>query len=112
MEERLNAGGESASMISIFEQKTKDLGIANASFPPSVPTSELAVGHPLADKYQSARVEFKVNNLGIKKILEMAIAIESAPQLYRIVAMKIVALYQNKLFFDAIFEVEGFTSKK
>lgn len=111
LEQRLETANEGLVLISVLETKAKELGLTTSGFPPQLPTSELPAGNPLSAKYQSAKVEFRVSNVSLKKIVEFVVAIENLPHMLRVSSLKIKGLYQNKLFFDATFEVEGIVKK-
>ena len=112
LEQKLQASTEGLVLISVLEQKAKELGLTTSGFPPQLPTTDLAAGNPLAEKYQNAKVEFRVNNASLKKIMDYVIAIESTQHMLKVGSLKIRGLYQNKLFFDATLEVEGIVTKK
>lgn len=111
LEERLNTANQNLSIISVLETKAKDLGLQTRGFPPQVPTTELAESNPLAKRYQNAKVEFKVQNASLRKIMDYVMAIETLPNMLRVTSLRIKALYQNKLYFDATLEVEGTVQK-
>lgn len=111
LEQKLEAANQNLVLISVLETKAKELGLAASNFPPQLPTTELPPNNPLSNTYQSAKVEFRVSNVSLKKIVEFVIAIENLPHMLRVSSLKIKALYQNKLYFDATFEVEGIVKK-
>jgi len=112
LESKLEQASQNLVLISVLETKAKELGLATSGFPPQLPTIDLPAGNPLADKYQNAKVEFRVNNVSLKKITDYVIAIESTPHMLRVGSLKVKSLYQNKLYFDATFEVEGTVAKR
>jgi hypothetical protein len=112
LEQKLEAANQGLVVISVLEQKAKELGLSTSGFPAQLPVTDLPQGNPLADKYQNAKVEFRVNNVSLKKISDFVIAVESTPHMLRVSSLKIRSLYQNKLFFDATFEVEATVAKR
>lgn len=112
LEQKIAAANVNLVPISVLEQKAKELGLAASSFPPQLPVSDLPASNPLSDKYQNAKIEFRVSNVSLKKIVDFVIAIESTPHMLRVTSLKIKALYQNKIFFDATFEVECIVAKR
>jgi hypothetical protein len=112
LETKLDAANQNLVVIGVLEQKAKDLGLATSGFPPQLPTTELPSFNPLAEKFQNAKVEFRLSNASLKKIVDYVLAIENAPHMLKVTSLKIKALYQNKLYFDATLEVEGIVSKK
>lgn len=112
LEQKLQAANQGLVVISVLEQKAKELGLATSGFPPQLPVSDLPANNPLSANYQNAKVEFRVSNVSLRKIVDFVIAIESTPHMLRVSSLKVKALYQNKLFFDATFEVEGTVAKQ
>jgi hypothetical protein len=112
LEQKLEAANQGLILISVLETKAKELGLATSGFPAQLPVTDLPAGNPLAEKYQNAKVEFRVNNVSLKKISDYVIAIESTSHMLRVSSLKVRSLYQNKLFFDATFEVEGTVAKR
>jgi len=47
----------------------------------------------------------------LKKIIELVIAVENSPQMYKVSSLNIKGTYQNKVFFDAALEIEGLALK-
>ena len=112
LEQKLEAANQGLVLISVLETKAKELGLATSGFPPQLPTTDLPAGNPLADKYQNAKVGFRVSNLSLKKIADYVIAIETTQHMLRVSSLKVKSTYQNKLYFDATFEVEGTVAKR
>ncbi len=112
LERQVTAANEGLVLISVLEQKSKELGLTASGFPPQLPRTDLPANNPLSKNFQNAKVEFRLSNSPLKKIIELVTAIESTPHLLRVTSLRIRALYQNKLYFDANLEVEGIVSKK
>lgn len=112
LERRLASANENFVLFSVLEQKAKDLGLQTGGFPPQLPVVDFPSANPLSEKYQSAKVEFRVSNASLKKIIEFVVAIESTPHLLRVSSLKVRGLFANKLFFDAILEVEATVAKR
>lgn len=112
LEQKLESANQNLMLISVLETKSKDLGLNASGFPPQLPTTDLPANNPLSAKYQSAKVEFRVSNASLKKIVDLVVAIENLPHMLRVTSLKIKGLYQNKLYFDATLEVEGMVSKQ
>ena len=112
LEQKLEAANQGLVVISVLEQKAKELGLATSGFPPQLPTTEFPEGNPLASKYQNAKVEFRVSNVSLKKLIDYVIAVEGTPNMLRVTSLKIKSLYQNKLYFDATVEVEATVAKR
>ncbi len=112
LENKLQSANQGLVVISVLESKAKELGLATSGFPPQLPVTDLPVNNPLADKYQNAKVEFRISNASLKKIIDFVIAIEGTNHMLHVVSLKIKGLYQNKLFFDATLEVEATVAKR
>lgn len=112
LEQKISSANQNLVMISLLEQKAKDLGLSTNGFPPQLPVTDFPASNPLSEKYQAAKVEFRVSNISIKKILDFVVAVETSPHMLRVSSLKIKGLYQNKMYFDSTFEVEGTVTKK
>lgn len=112
LETRLASANQNLVLISVLEQKAKDLGLSTNGFQAQPSVTDLPPNNPLSDKYQSAKVDIRITNASLKKIIDFVIAVESTPHMLRVSSLKIKGLYQNKLFFDANFEVEGTVAKR
>lgn len=105
----------SLQILSVLEEKAKTLELqisGNTKTDKSAGDKDFIRGTLLADKYKSTRSEFRVSNVSLKKIIDLVVAIESDDKLLRVSDLKIKGLYQNKLFFDASFAVDGIEPKK
>lgn len=112
LERQISAANEGLVLISVLEQKANELGLSTSGFPPQLPRTDLPANNPLSKSYQNSSVEFRVSNASLKKIIEFVTAIESTPHMLRVSSLRIRALYQNKLYFDANIEVEGTVRKR
>ena len=112
LEQQITAANEGLAVIPVLEQKAKELGLTASGFPAQLPQTDLPATNPLSKTFQSAKVDFRLSNAPLKKIIDLVIAIESTPHLLRVTSLRIRALYQNKLYFDANLEVEGVVTKK
>jgi len=112
LEQRINQANEGFVMVGVLEKKAKELNLNTSGFPPQLPVTDFPTNNPLSEKFQNAKVEFRVSNASIKKILDYIVALESTPNLLRVTSLKIKGLYQDRMYFDASFEVEGTVLKK
>lgn len=112
LEQQINAANEGLAVIPVLEQKANELGLTASGFPPQLPQTDLPATNPLSKTFQNAKVEFRLANAPLKKIIDLVVAIESTPHLLRVTSLRIRALYQNKLYFDANLEVEGVVTKR
>ncbi|MEY3901213.1 MAG: hypothetical protein RL189_519 [Pseudomonadota bacterium] len=105
----------SLQILSLLEDKAKSLDLqisGNTKTDKGSNEKDFIRGTPLADKYKSTRSEFRVSNVSLKKIIDLVVAIESDDKMLRVSDLRIKGLYQNKLFFDATFAVDGIEPKK
>ncbi len=112
LQERLTAAAQGLALVSVLDDMAKEMGLSASGFPAQLPLTEFTPPNPLAGKFQTAKVEFKIANASIRKLVEFVLAIESTPHLLRVSQLKIKGLYQNKQLFDASLEVEATVSKK
>lgn len=115
LDKRVAGVTERLQVLTLLEEKAKSLDLQisgnNKSDKPSN-EKDFIKGTPLADKYKSTRSEFRVSNVSLKKIIDFVVAIESDDKMLRVSDLRIKGLYQNKLFFDASFAVDGIELKK
>lgn len=105
----------SLQILSLLEDKAKSLDLqisGNTKTDKGSNEKDFIRGTPLAEKYKSTRSEFRVSNVSLKKIIDLVVAIESDDKMLRVSDLRIKGLYQNKLFFDATFAVDGIEPKK
>lgn len=58
------------------------------------------------------RSEFRISNVSLQKIIDFVVDIESDNKLLRVTDLRIKGIYQNKLYFDAMFAVDGIEMKR
>ena len=112
LEQKFNQANEGFVMVSVLEKKAKELNLNATGFPAQLPVTDFPANNPLSEKFQNAKVEFRVSNASIKKIVDFVVALETTPHLLRVSSLKIRGLYQDRMYFDASFEVEGTVLKK
>jgi hypothetical protein len=66
----------------------------------------------LSEKYKTTRSDFRVNNISLKKIVDLVVAIESDDAMLRVTDLKIRGIFGTKLFFESNFTVDGFELKQ
>jgi hypothetical protein len=115
LDKRISSVTESLQILSVLEEKAKSLELqisGNTKTDKSASDKDFIRGTPLAEKFKGTRSEFRVSNISLKKIIDLVVAIESDDKLLRVSDLRIKGLYQNKLFFDASFAVDGIEQKK
>lgn len=109
LEERFRSSNEGLSLVTIIEEKGKELGI-KTSFPSGQRDSSM--GTTLRDSamkdYRVAQVSFTVENVGLKKIIDFLIELERLPNMLHVNSVKLSRGFTNKLYLDAEIEVEAF----
>jgi hypothetical protein len=71
-------------------------------------TSEMDSSNALSDKVKEARVEMRLPNISIPRLLDFLIEIEKSGHYLRIEDIKISATYGNKFFFDTTLVIRGY----
>lgn len=115
LDKRLANVSSSVQILSFLEEKAKanDLQISgNSKADKASGEKDFIRSTPLEEKYKSTRSEFRVSNVSLKKIIDLVVSIESDDKMLRVTDLRIKGLYQNKLFFDATFGVDGIEAKK
>jgi hypothetical protein len=110
LQQKLNTANQAGSILTFLEGKTREMGIQGV-FPSQIPMTEFPPSHPLSKGYSQAKLDYKASNLSLKKIIELVIAVENSPQMYKVSSLNIKGTYQNKVFFDAALEIEGLALK-
>jgi hypothetical protein len=116
LDRRIEEATQGTQIFTLLEEKAKSLELQisgnNKNDKPSN-EKDFIRESPLKDKYKTTRAEFRVSNVSLRKIIDFVVAVESDNRkLLRVNDLRIKGLYQNKLFFDASFAVDGFESKK
>lgn len=112
LEAKLSSANSSFSLQGFLETKAKESGLTATGFPPQIPTTDLAASNPLKGRYQFAKVEFRLQNASLKKIIEYVMAVEASPHMLKATTLRIKSRYQDKLYFDATLEIEALLAKQ
>ncbi|NBO37821.1 hypothetical protein EBU99_04480 [bacterium] len=115
LDRRISGVTQSQQILSLLETKAKSLELqisSNTKTDKASSEKDFIRGTLLAEKYKATRSEFRVSNVSLKKIIDFVVAIEGDDKLLRVSDLRIKGLYQNKLFFDATFAVDGIELKK
>lgn len=95
------------SLITVLEQKAKDMSIQAQGFPNKPVLSKYPGHSPLQAKFQIASVEFKLMGVSIKKIIEFSNAVEQLPNKLKISKFRLLSTTDAKLYFDVLLTVEA-----
>ncbi|NBW80251.1 hypothetical protein EBR21_00720 [bacterium] len=115
LDKRISNVTSSLQILSLLEEKAKSLDLqisGNTKTDKASSEKDFIKGTLLAEKYKSTRSEFRVSNVSLKKIIDFVVAIESDDKMLRVSDLRIKGLYQNKIYFDATFAVDGIEPKK
>ncbi|MFZ9519850.1 MAG: hypothetical protein ACO3A4_05175 [Silvanigrellaceae bacterium] len=115
LDRRISNVTSSLQILSLLEEKAKSLDLqisGNTKTDKASSEKDFIKGTLLAEKYKSTRSEFRVSNVSLKKIIDFVVAIESDDKMLRVSDLRIKGLYQNKIYFDATFAVDGIEPKK
>jgi hypothetical protein len=94
------------SLKPFFEKVANDLGVTIEGITDQkVP---LAADNPLSDKLQEIRVEMRLPNISIPRLLNFIVEIEKSGKYLKIQDLQIRARYGTKLFFDGQIKVRGY----
>ncbi|MEN9825673.1 MAG: hypothetical protein RI953_1418 [Pseudomonadota bacterium] len=115
LDKRISNVTSSLQILSLLEEKAKSLDLqisGNTKTDKASSEKDFIKGTLLAEKYKSTRSEFRVSNVSLKKIIDFVVAIESDDKMLRVSDLRIKGLYQNKIYFDATFAIDGIEPKK
>jgi hypothetical protein len=68
----------------------------------------IAAENPLSERLQEVRVELRLNNISIPKMLNFIVEVEKASAFLRLQDIQIRGRYGTKLFFDAQVKIHGY----
>lgn len=89
-----------------FEKIGQDLGVTLEGL--SDAKSPLASDNPLADKVQEVKVEMRLPNISIPRMMSYLVEIEKSNKYLRVQDLQIRGRYGTKLFFDGQVKVRGY----
>lgn len=95
------------NLISMVEQKAKDLGVQVSGFPSKPALTKFPSQYPLAENFQRASIDFKLSNISIKKMLEFINNIEELPNKLKVTKYRLISLTDAKLYFEVYLTVEA-----
>ncbi len=94
------------SLKPFFEKIANDLGVTIEGI--SDQKVPLAAENPLSDKLQEIRVEMRLPNISIPRLLNFVVEIEKSGKYLKVQDLQIRARYGTKLFFDGQIKVRGY----
>jgi hypothetical protein len=104
--ETVQRKSKQVSLKPFFEKIANDLGVTIEGInDQKVP---LAADNPLNEKLQEVRVEMRLPNISIPKLLNFIVEIEKSGKYLKIQDLQIRARYGTKLFFDGQIKVRGY----
>jgi hypothetical protein len=80
----LKSANSNLSLVSVLDQKAKDLGIQTSGFPAKPLVTKFPSQSPFADQFQKVSVDFKLTGVSLKKMMEYINAIEQMPNKLKI----------------------------
>lgn len=118
LDKRIGNITSSVKMQSTIYGKIKSIGMEpdngriNRTDKPSSEKDFIRSSPVLSEKYKTTRSDFRVNNISLKKIIDLVVAFESDDSLLRVTDLRIRGIYGTKLFFESNFTVDGFEVKQ
>lgn len=106
IESGLKSSNQMSQVVSALDQKAKSMEIQTADLPSTPPLVRLPANHPLASQFQKARIEYRLVNVSIKKIVEYIKAIQEMPNKYQVVNVDITQIFGTRLYFNVALVVE------
>ena len=104
--ESVTADSASLRIKPYFEKIANDQGVQIEGLTETkVP---LAADNPMSEKLQEVKVEMRLNNISIPRLLNFIIEVEKGSGSIRVQDMQIRARYGTKLFFDVQLKGHGF----
>ncbi len=103
----LKSANSSLSLVSILDQKAKDIGIQVSGFPAKPVVSKFSSQSPFVDHFQKVSVDFKLNGVSLKKMMEYINTIEQMPNKLKVSKFHLLSITEAKLYFDVLLTVDG-----
>jgi hypothetical protein len=90
-----------------FEKLSREKGVQIKDI--TEKATDMDANNPLSDKIKESRVEMRLPNISIPRLLDFLIEIEKSGHYLRIEDIKISGTYGNKFFFDTSLVIRGYT---
>ena len=97
---------KSMSLKPFFEKIGNDLGVTLEGLNDS--KAPLPSDDPLSDKFQEVRVEMRMPNISIPRLMSFLIEVEKSNKYLRVQDLQIRGRYGTKLYFDGQAKVRGY----
>lgn len=94
------------SLKPFFEKTANDLGVTIEGLTDQ--KSPLAAENPLSEKVQEVKVEMRLPNISIPRLLSFVVEIEKSGKYLRVQDLQIRGRYGTKLYFDSQLKVRGY----
>jgi len=94
------------SLKPFFEKTGNDLGVTIEGL--NDQKAPLPVDNPLADKMQEVRVDMRLPNISIPRLLSFLVEIEKSNRYLRVQDLMIRGRYGTRLYFDSTVKVRGY----
>ncbi len=94
------------SLKPFFEKIANDLGVTIEGL--NDQKAPLATDNPLADKMQEVRVEMRLPNISVPRLMSFLVEIEKSNKYLRVQDLQVRGRYGTKLFFDGQAKVRGY----
>jgi hypothetical protein len=98
------------SLKPFFEKIANDQGVNIEGLSDS--KSPLPADNPLAERFQEVRVEMRMPNISIPRLLSFLVEVEKSNKYLRVQDLQIRARYGTKLYFDSQAKVRGYDSDR
>lgn len=101
----INGGAGSLRIKPFFEKIANEQGVQIEGL--NEQKSPLPTENALSEKFQEVRVDMRLNNISLPRLLTFLVEVEKAAGFMRIQDIQIRARYGTKLFFDAQIKARG-----
>ncbi len=103
--EAINGGSGALRIKPFFEKVANEQGVQLEGLTET--KSQLPAENALSEKFQEVRVDMRLNNISIPKLLNFVVEVEKTGGFIRVQELQIRARYGTKLFFDAQIKARG-----
>jgi hypothetical protein len=94
------------SLKPFFEKTANDLGVTIEGL--SDQKTALAAENPLAERVQEVKVDMRLPNISIPRLMNFLVEIEKSNKYLRVQDLQIRGRYGTKLYFDSQIKVRGY----
>lgn len=107
----LQSANQVSQVVSALDQTAKSMDIQVANLPSSPPVLDLPSSHPLAQKFQQVRIEYKLSNVSLKRTINYIAAIQQLPNKFKVTKLEISQIFGTRLYFNVNLIVECYVPK-